>query len=81
MTEATPFLRKYDITFLCPPTIPGRTSLALRGILLLSLCVFAFRLRLIVLFAYFPGLKPSFRRTLRLKTRWSAWQSRESMQK
>lgn len=42
MTEATPFLRKYDITFLCPPTIPGRTSLALRGILLLSLCVFAF---------------------------------------
>ena len=42
MTEATPFLRKYDITFLCPPTIPGRTSFALSGILLLSLCVFAF---------------------------------------
>ena len=41
MTEAMPFLRKYDITFLCPPTIPGRTSLALRGILLLSLCVLA----------------------------------------
>ena len=48
MTEATPFLRKYDITFLCPPTIPGRTSLALRGILLLSLCVFAFWLRVFV---------------------------------
>ena len=24
MTEATPFLRKYDITFLCPPTIRAR---------------------------------------------------------
>ena len=24
MTEATPFLRKYDITFLCPPTITPR---------------------------------------------------------
>ncbi len=23
MTEATPFLQKYDITFLRPPTIPG----------------------------------------------------------
>ena len=23
MTEATPFQRKYDITFLCPPTIAG----------------------------------------------------------
>ena len=42
MTEAMPFLQKYDITFLRPPTIPGRTSLALRGLLLLSLCVFAF---------------------------------------
>ena len=41
MTEATPFLRKYNITFLCPPTIPGRTSFALRGISLLSVCVFA----------------------------------------
>lgn len=32
-------------------------------------------------FLYFPGLKLSFSRTLRLKTRWSARQSRESMQK
>ena len=30
---------------------------------------------------YFPGLKLSLSRTLRLKTRWSARQSRESMQK
>ena len=32
-------------------------------------------------FVYFPGLKLSLSRTLRLKTRWSARQSRESMQK
>lgn len=25
MTEAMPFLQKYDITFLRPPTIPGGT--------------------------------------------------------
>ena len=55
MTEATPFLRKYDITFLCPPTIPGRTSLALRGILLLSLCVFAFSRRGFLLFGAYSS--------------------------
>ena len=27
MTEAMPFLQKYDITFLRPPTITGRVSL------------------------------------------------------
>lgn len=31
MTEAMPFLQKYDITFLRPPTIRGRVSLAGRN--------------------------------------------------
>ena len=29
MTEAMPFLQKYDITFLRPPTIPGGSFIAL----------------------------------------------------
>ena len=45
MTKAMPFLQKAILLSYAPPTIPGRTSLALRGILLLSLCVFAFRMR------------------------------------
>ena len=57
MTEAMPFLRKYDITFLCPPTIPGRTSLALRGILLLSLCVLAICIRDLIY--VLPNIGPS----------------------
>jgi len=28
MTEAMPFLQKYDITFLRPPTIPRRDSVS-----------------------------------------------------
>ena len=31
MTEAMPFLQKYDITFLRPPTIPGGDFLGAGG--------------------------------------------------
>ena len=35
MTEAMPFLQKYDITFLRPPTIPWGPSIAAAAILTL----------------------------------------------